>query len=188
MSERLDQLAEHLGQMCEGVPVDVTNEATTLVLMAKCQGQGLADAFRQNAHVDKKRESAEAAINVATEMAKAKSLGEHHKAVKMLRGMGLIANAIIEGKTEPTDEELGIASKCFVATACYGTPDCTEVWQLRGFRDDVLLTSPLGRLIVGLYYRVSPPIARWLASRPRCRNIVRKHVLQPLVQQICKRT
>lgn len=187
MSERLDQLAAQLGQMCEGVPVDVTNEATTLVLMAKCQGQALADAFRQNVDVDKKRESAQAAINVAAEMAKAKSLGEHHKAVKILRGMGLIANAIIDGKAEPTDEELGIASKCFIATACYETPDCMEVRQLRCFRDDALLTSPLGRLFVGLYYSVSPPVAHWLASRPRCRNAVRKHVLQPIVRQLLNR-
>jgi len=35
MSERLDQLAAQLGQMCEGVPVDVTNEATTFVLASR---------------------------------------------------------------------------------------------------------------------------------------------------------
>jgi hypothetical protein len=56
---------------------------------------------------------------------------------------------------------------CFIATAASGSPFTTEVLVLSHFRDDVLLRSKLGAVIVQLYYVVSPPIAA-LISRSAC--------------------
>ena len=50
---------------------------------------------------------------------------------------------------------------CYIATAVYGSYDCPEVWTLRRFRDDRLEKSACGRLLVRVYYRISP----WLVER-----------------------
>ena len=60
-----------------------------------------------------------------------------------------------------TDEE---SLFCFVTTA---TANDTETLDsLRRFRDESMATTPVGRGLVGLYYRVSPPIARTMARHP----------------------
>jgi len=63
---------------------------------------------------------------------------------------------------------------CFIATAAYGSPDAPEVEGLRRFRDRRLLTNPVGTAFVRIYYRVSPPVARLIARRPRLRVAVRR--------------
>jgi hypothetical protein len=63
---------------------------------------------------------------------------------------------------------------CFIATAAYGSIDAPEVEQLRRFRDRHLLTNPVGSAFVKVYYRLSPPIARLIARKPRLRSAVRK--------------
>lgn len=73
---------------------------------------------------------------------------------------------------------------CFVATACYGNYDAPEVLVLRHFRDSRLMTSGTGRLLVKLYYFLSPPIARQLDQSHRVRSWVRNYLLQPLVRKI----
>ncbi len=68
-------------------------------------------------------------------------------------------------------------SVCFIATAAYGTPMAEKVQILRDFRDGHLLTNPPGRAFVGFYYRVSPPIARFITENPRLKPIVRAGLL-----------
>jgi len=65
---------------------------------------------------------------------------------------------------------------CFIATAAYGSEDAPEVEQLRRFRDEHLLTNPVGTAFVRLYYAVSPPFARLIARKPRLRVAVRKTI------------
>ena len=66
---------------------------------------------------------------------------------------------------------------CFIATATYGTPMAGEIQILREFRDEYLLTNPLGQTLVGLYYRVSPPIAEFITGHPSLKPVVRAGLL-----------
>jgi hypothetical protein len=61
---------------------------------------------------------------------------------------------------------------CFIATAAYGKPMAEEIQILREFRDEYLLTNPLGRALVGLYYKVSPSIAGFITEHPILKTIV----------------
>jgi subtilisin len=59
-------------------------------------------------------------------------------------------------------------SLCFITTATMGNDETLD--SLRTFRDDVLRSTPLGRALVGVYYRLSPPIARTLSRHPTART------------------
>ncbi len=63
--------------------------------------------------------------------------------------------------------------RCFIATAAYGTPMAQEIQILRQFRDEYLLTNPVGQALVSLYYNVSPPIAEFITEHPSLKPIVR---------------
>ncbi|MCK5557952.1 MAG: hypothetical protein KAJ01_06215, partial [Candidatus Hydrogenedentes bacterium] len=69
---------------------------------------------------------------------------------------------------------------CFIATAAYGTPAAKEISVLRDFRDKYLLTNRAGAACVRAYYRLSPPVARFIAARQPLRAAVRV-VLAPIV-------
>jgi alpha-tubulin suppressor-like RCC1 family protein len=65
------------------------------------------------------------------------------------------------------------SGRCFIATAAYGTPTAGEIQILRKFRDQYLLTNPLGQTLVDLYYRVSPAIAGFITEHPVLKPVVR---------------
>jgi hypothetical protein len=67
----------------------------------------------------------------------------------------------------------GSGSGCCVATAAYGTPMAEEIIILREFRDEYLLTNTVGRILVDVYYKVSPPIAEFITEYPNLKPIVR---------------
>lgn len=64
-------------------------------------------------------------------------------------------------------------SGCFIATAAFGNQDISEVFQLREFRDKVLSNSMVGRFFIGIYYRLSPPIASLIRRNKWLRKITR---------------
>ena len=67
----------------------------------------------------------------------------------------------------------GGGGPCFIATAAYGTPLTAEIDVLRAFRDAVLLENPVGTAFVDSYYRLSPPLADWIAQHPLAAASVR---------------
>jgi tetratricopeptide (TPR) repeat protein len=73
------------------------------------------------------------------------------------------------------------ASPCFIATAAFGTPFALEVDVLRNWRDQHLLLSSWGKSFVTVYYRISPPIANFIATRPALKHMTRRF-LMPLVK------
>jgi hypothetical protein len=71
--------------------------------------------------------------------------------------------------------------ECFIATAAYGTPTAEQIDVLREFRDVVLLESTVGSQFVALYYRLSPPIADFIARSDLLRTLVRELLVDPIV-------
>jgi hypothetical protein len=69
---------------------------------------------------------------------------------------------------------------CFIATAAYGTSSHPHLDILREFRDKYLLPNKLGRDLVGLYYKYSPPIAHIISKYGVLRVVVRISII-PLV-------
>ena len=74
----------------------------------------------------------------------------------------------------------GGSSGCFIATAVYGL-DSWQVNSLRVFRDERLLKNSIGKMLIKIYYRTSPPIARLLNRTPRIRAVV-KSILDKIVK------
>ncbi len=91
---------------------------------------------------------------------------------------GISADNVIE---KAVDDSIGF---CFIATAAYGSESAEEINILREFRDEYLLESPLGRLLVGTYYRVSPPIASIIENNRLLRLIVREVLIDPVVNMV----
>ncbi len=69
---------------------------------------------------------------------------------------------------------------CFIATAAWGSWLDPHVATLRAFRDRWLLTNAPGRAFVSWYYRMSPPLADWIATREWARAVTRG-MLAPIV-------
>lgn len=77
-------------------------------------------------------------------------------------------------------------SNCFIATVVYESPSADEVILLRRFRDTILFPSYLGRILVNMYYRFSPPIARTLSRHNRLKKFVKTMMLDPFVRFTAK--
>jgi hypothetical protein len=81
-------------------------------------------------------------------------------------------------------DEIGffpVTGFCFIATAAYGTETASELDVLRDFRDQVLLKNNLGSLFVDTYYKLSPPVADFIAKNDFLRAVVREVLIDPMV-------
>ena len=94
---------------------------------------------------------------------------------------GIVLRVSVDGliTNDPTSSVIGVPSMCFIATASYGL-DSGEVGLLCRFRDEHLLTNPLGTAFVNAYYKLSPPIAEFISDSEPLKAAVRV-ALKPLV-------
>jgi hypothetical protein len=87
------------------------------------------------------------------------------------------------GEPEVPFSKQGVTSQtqggCFIATAACGHTLEPEVKILRAFRDLILRQWFLGRMVIHIYERVSPPFAQWLAPHPVARRLVRSLIVHP---------
>lgn len=54
---------------------------------------------------------------------------------------------------------------CYIATAVYGSYDCSEVWTLRRFRDNDLAKTWFGRCFIRVYYAISPTLVKIFGNK-----------------------
>lgn len=90
-------------------------------------------------------------------------------------------NYVNNFQVEPFFERELAKSGCFIATAAYGSSNAPEVLLLRKFRDEVLLTSKVGKCVVSIYYFFSPPLAS-LVSRARVIGGLVRLMLLPVLK------
>lgn len=86
-------------------------------------------------------------------------------------------DSILSG--DNTNTNVAVPKLCFIATASYGH-DSAEVGMLCEFRDKCLLTNPIGSAFVDAYYKISPPIADFIAEHEGLKAAVRG-ALKPLI-------
>ncbi len=60
---------------------------------------------------------------------------------------------------------------CFIATACYGT-NSNEVEIFRRWRDNKLSKNKFGNKFINLYYKTSPPIAKFISNKPNLKRMI----------------
>ncbi len=75
--------------------------------------------------------------------------------------------------------DTGAGGGCFIATAAFGSIMERNVQILSDFRDKRLSSNRIGRGIVKLYYKLSPPLANYLYRHPFASAAV-KYALMPL--------
>ena len=96
---------------------------------------------------------------------------------------------ILEGKkntVSSSNSDFGDSSGgccCYIATAVYGDYDAPQVLVLRRYRDERLSKSNIGRVLIKVYYSISPPLAERLKKTKRINNAVRK-ILDKIVKRL----
>lgn len=100
-------------------------------------------------------------------------------------GIALLERAAALNPTDITiqdnlEKSKAQSQQCFVATAAYGGPQEKHVGTLRDWRDHWLSRFAPGRWFIGLYYRNSPPLARWVERTPANKALARL-ILAPLI-------
>jgi len=85
-----------------------------------------------------------------------------------------------DGNGDENGNGEGGSLDCFIATACYGTPMAEEVKLLRNFRDQHLMTDPVGKAFVQAYNKYGPKAADFIRDKEPLKKIIR-FCLKPII-------
>ncbi|GET36945.1 CFI-box-CTERM domain-containing protein [Microseira wollei] len=119
---------------------------------------------RYKGHIDSNRE--------AIEELKKRSIKELDD-----KRLARIRNALDEiSSTEVCPLTLDSTGSCFIATAAYSTSTHPDLDTFRNFRDQKLLTNPVGKQLVSLYYQISPSIAQYVERQPTIKSLARQQL------------
>lgn len=89
-------------------------------------------------------------------------------------------NKLPEEAKKPIEQE---KSNCFIATACYRDMFSEEVVFFRLYRDNKLNKSVIGRLLVKIYYKISPYFYDLLFEKPKLSKKI-KYFLSKIYKQL----
>ncbi|MEG4275302.1 MULTISPECIES: CFI-box-CTERM domain-containing protein [unclassified Microcoleus] len=78
--------------------------------------------------------------------------------------------------TEVCPVTLDSTGACFIATAAYSTSTHPDLDTFRNFRDERLLTNPVGKQLVSLYYQISPSLAKYMETQPAIKSFSRQQL------------
>jgi hypothetical protein len=76
-------------------------------------------------------------------------------------------------------DSIGAGAGCFISTSTVGSNMEWHMQVLREFRDKRMLTNGVGRRMVNVYYKTSPPVADYLRKHPSAKAAV-KYALIPI--------
>ena len=112
--------------------------------------------------------------------------GESLNAVKHKKENSSLSLAESKAYVDKLASENGLnkTEGCFIATACFGNYESEEVIEFRTYRDNILLKSKIGRLLVSTYYFISPPIASLISKSDISKRVIRRHILMPALHLI----
>ena len=99
----------------------------------------------------------------------------------VLIAAALLLGVIGQGYAQGNETDGGATGGCCAIASAYDATDHDELDKIREFRDDYLMTNPVGRSIVALYYDVfSPPVASFIDDHPAVKPLARA-ALAPVV-------
>lgn len=132
--------------------------ATDLAELGRCERQAM---YRYHKHAER--------VHPALAVARRRGIAEHDRRHQ----------EVISSRSDATRSDRG---PCFIASAIYG-PYAWQTEVLRDWRDRALLPTRAGRILVGIYYRVSPGLAAYLSGMTRTSRLVRA-VLDQFVARV----
>ncbi len=95
--------------------------------------------------------------------------------------LGVIGYGYAQAPTPTPEGKVEGAAGCCACAAAYASTDDEHLNVVRQFRDEYLMTNPVGRGVAALYYEgFSPPVARFINDHPSVRPVARV-ALSPVV-------
>jgi hypothetical protein len=98
-------------------------------------------------------------------------VGENYKCVNSPQFKGSISRSMIN-------------QGCYIATMCYGDYNCKQVIIFRYFRDEYLNKTKLGKILIIIYYNITPRIVKLLKNKHRVNIIIRNLLLEPIYRKL----
>ncbi len=94
--------------------------------------------------------------------------------IAVMLSLIVIGLGYTQGNDTGNDTGGGATAGCCTFSSAYASTDDEELDLIREFRDQYLVTNPIGRGVVVLYYDVvSPPLAQFIDDHPSVKPLAR---------------